>query len=160
MHPSTQKVITAAQTLGLTIEVVEFDQTTRTAPDAAAAIGCTVAQIVKSLCFMANGEPVMALVSGDNRLDEKKLAALQNVGRKKVKRANADQVREATGFAIGGVPPFGHTNPMIIYIDEDLLQFDVVWAAAGTPHTVFAIPPEQLRDSTNGTIADLKTSEK
>jgi Cys-tRNA(Pro) deacylase len=156
MHPSTQRVIDAAQTMGLTIEVIEFDQATRTAEAAAEAIGCSVGQIVKSLCFMANGEPVMALVSGDNRLDEKKLAALQNVGRKKVKRANAGQVREATGFAIGGVPPFGHTNSMTIYIDEDLLQFDVVWAAAGTPHTVFAIPPEQLRDSTNGTIADLK----
>jgi Cys-tRNA(Pro) deacylase len=156
MHPSTQKVIEAAQTLGLTIEVVEFDQATRTAEAAAEAIGCSVGQIVKSLCFMANGEPVMALVSGDNRLDEKKLAALQNVGRKKVKRANADQVRQATGFAIGGVPPFGHTNSMTIYMDEDLLQFDIVWAAAGTPHTVFAIPPEQLRDSTNGTIANLK----
>lgn len=156
MHPSTQKVVDAAQTLGLNIEVVEFDQTTRTAEAAAEAIGCGVGQIVKSLCFMANGEAVMALVSGDNRLDEKKLAALQNVGRKKVKRASADQVREATGFAIGGVPPFGHTNPMTIYIDEDLFQFDVVWAAAGTPHTVFAIPPEQLRDSTNGTVTDLK----
>jgi Cys-tRNA(Pro) deacylase len=156
MHPSTQKVIDAAQAKGLNIEVVEFDQTTRTAEAAAEAIGCSVGQIVKSLCFMANGEPVMTLVSGDNRLDEKKLAALQNVSRKKVKRANADQVRQATGFAIGGVPPFGHTNPMTIYMDEDLLQFDVVWAAAGTPHTVFAIPPEQLRDSTNGTIADLK----
>jgi Cys-tRNA(Pro) deacylase len=156
MHPSTQKVIEAAQTLGLTIEVVEFDQATRTAEAAAEAIGCSVGQIVKSLCFMANGEPVMALVSGDNRLDEKKLAALQNVGRKKVKRANADQVRQATGFAIGGVPPFGHTNSMTIYMDGDLLQFDVVWAAAGTPHTVFAIPPEQLRDSINGTIANLK----
>ena len=156
MHPSTQKVVDAAQTLGLNIEVVEFDQTTRTAEAAAEAIGCGVGQIVKSLCFMANGEPVMALVSGDNRLDEKKLAALQNVGRKKVKRASADQVREATGFAIGGVPPFGHTNPMTIYIDEDLFQFDVVWAAAGTPHTVFAIPPGQLRDSTNGTVTDLK----
>jgi Cys-tRNA(Pro) deacylase len=156
MHPSTQKVIDAAQILDLTIEVVEFDQATRTAEAAAEAVGCSVGQIVKSLCFMANGEPVMALVSGANRLDEKKLAALQNVGHKKVKRANADQVRQATGFAIGGVPPFGHTNSMTIYMDEDLLQFDVVWAAAGTPHTVFAIPPEQLRDSTNGTIADLK----
>lgn len=157
MHPSTQKVIDAAQAMGLTIEVVEFDQTTRTAPDAAAAIGCTVGQIVKSLCFMANGQPVMALVSGDNRLDEKKLAALQNVGRKKVKRANPDQVREATGFAIGGVPPFGHTNPMTIYIDEELFQYEIIWAAAGTPHTVFPISPEQLRDSTNGTVANLKT---
>ena len=157
MHPSTQKVIDAAQAMGLTIEVVEFNQTTRTAPDAAAAIGCTVAQIVKSLCFMVAEQPVMALVSGDNRLDEKKLAALQNVGRKKVKRANADQVREATGFAIGGVPPFGHTNPMTIYIDEELFQYEIIWAAAGTPHTVFPISPEQLRDSTNGTVANLKT---
>jgi Cys-tRNA(Pro) deacylase len=160
MHPSTQRVVDAAQMLGLAIEVVEFDQTTRTAEAAAEAIGCSVGQIVKSLCFMANGEPVMALVSGDNRLDEQKLATLQNVGRKKVKRANADQVREATGFAIGGVPPFGHTKPMTIYIDEDLFQYEVVWAAAGTPHTVFPIPPQQLRENTNGTIVDLKTSKK
>jgi Cys-tRNA(Pro) deacylase len=160
MHPSAQKVTCAAQTLGLTIEVVEFDQATRTAEAAATAIGCNVAQIVKSLCFMVNDQPVMALISGNNRLDEKKLAALQNVGRKKVKRANADQVRQATGYAIGGVPPFGHAQPMTIYIDEDLFQFQTIWAAAGTPHTVFPIAPDQLRQATGGTPADLKTSEK
>jgi Cys-tRNA(Pro) deacylase len=159
MHPSALKVADAAQALGVPIEVVEFDQTTRTAEAAAAAIGCTVGQIVKSLCFMVNDRPVMALVSGNNRLDEKKLAALQNTGRKKVKRADADQVRQATGFAIGGVPPFGHAQPMTIYLDEDLFHYETVWAAAGTPHTVFALTPVQLRDSTNGTIADLKASE-
>ena len=156
MHPSTQKVTDAAQELGLAIEVKEFDQTTRTAPDAAVAIGCSVAQIVKSLCFTVNGTPIMGLVSGVNQLDERKLAALCGVGRKKVKRAKADSVKAATGFSIGGVPPFGHITYMTIYIDEELLQFETVWAAAGTPHSVFAIEPNELVRVCGGTAVNLK----
>lgn len=156
MHPSTRKVAAAAQELGLAIEIKTFDQTTRTAQEAAEAIGCDVAQIVKSLCFTVNDQPIMALVSGANQLDERKLATLCGVGRKKVQRASADAVKAATGFSIGGVPPFGHLTPMTIYVDEDLLQFETVWAAAGTPFAVFAIGPKDLVSACGGTAVDLK----
>jgi Cys-tRNA(Pro) deacylase len=162
MHPSAQKVADAAQALGLDVEIVEFEQTTRSAQDAANAIGqhpsgigCQVAQIVKSLLFVVDGEPVMALVSGTNRLDERKLAALRGVGRKKVKRADADTAKAATGFSIGGVPPFGHKSSLPVYVDEDLTRFEVVWAAAGTPFAVFAITPDELVRASGGTVADL-----
>lgn len=156
MHPSAQKVADAAQQLGLTIEIVEFAQTTRTAQEAADAIGCTVAQIVKSLCFAVGGEASICLVSGANQLDEKKLAALCGVGRKQVQRADAEFVKAQTGFSIGGVPPFGHSQPLRIFIDEDLMAFAVVWAAAGTPFAVFAISPTALQTASKGTVADLK----
>jgi prolyl-tRNA editing enzyme YbaK/EbsC (Cys-tRNA(Pro) deacylase) len=163
MHPSAQKVADAARTLGLRIEIIEFEQTTRTAQDAAKAIGlhpsgigCQVAQIVKSLLFMVGGQPVMALVSGANQLDERKLAALRGVGRKKVKRTDADTAKAVTGFSIGGVPPFGHESSLPIYVDEDLTRFQVVWAAAGTPFAVFAITPDELLRASGGLVADLK----
>lgn len=156
MHPSAQKVAAAAQQLALKIEIVEFDQTTRSAPEAAAAIGCTVAQIVKSLCFVVADQPVVALVSGENLLDERKLAHLHNVGRKQVRRADADTVKATTGFSIGGVPPFGHAKALPVYVDEDLLQFELVWAAAGTPYAVFAISPTSLVQASQGIVANLK----
>jgi Cys-tRNA(Pro) deacylase len=156
MHPSAQKVADVARELGLDIEIVEFEQTTRSAQEAAEAIGTTLAQIVKSLCFAVAGQPVIALVSGVNQLDERKLAQLQGVGRKQVKRADAEVVKKATGFSIGGVPPFGHLTKLPIYVDEDLLQFEVVWAAAGTPFAVFAIAPEDLVRGCGGTAVDLK----
>lgn len=156
MHPTAQKVADAAQTLGLTIKIKEFEASTRTAQDAADAIGCTVGQIVKSLLFVVAGQPTMALVSGSNQLDEKKLAGLCGVGRKQVKRADADTARQATGFAIGGVPPFGHATLLPVYIDADFLQFEVIWAAAGTPNAVFAITPAELVRATGGAVADLK----
>jgi Cys-tRNA(Pro) deacylase len=159
MHPSAQKVADAARALGLSVEVVEFEETTRTAQDAAHAIGCQVAQIVKSLLFVVDGQPVMALVSGVNRLDERKLAALRGVGRKQVERADADTAKAATGFSIGGVPPFGHASRLPVYVDEDLTHFDVVWAAAGTPFAVFAITPEELVRASQATVADLKRTE-
>jgi Cys-tRNA(Pro) deacylase len=155
MHPSAKKVADAARSLGLDVEIVEFEQTTRTAQDAADAIGCQVAQIVKSLLFVVDGEPVMALVSGPNRLDERKLAALRGVGRKKVKRADADTAKAATGFSIGGVPPFGHKSNLPVYIDQDLTRFEVVWAAAGTPFAVFAITPGELARASGGEVVDL-----
>lgn len=158
LHPTTQKVAAAAHEIGLDITIKEFEETTRTAEDAARAIGCTVAQIVKSLLFVVNDQPVMALVSGPNRLDEAKLATLCGVGKKKVKRADADTVREATGFAIGGVPPFGHTRKLAVYIDQDFWQFEVIWAAAGTPKAVFAITPNELKRVTGGVAADLKVA--
>lgn len=156
MHPASERFHTAAQARGFNADITEFDQPTRTAQEAADTIGCDVGQIVKSLCFSVNGAPVMALVSGANRLDTRKLAALCEVGRKKVKRADADLVREATGFAIGGVPPFGHENEMAIYVDRDLTSYDQVWAAAGTPHAVFPIQPQALVALAEGTVADLK----
>jgi len=159
MHPSALKVAHAAQELGLKIEIVEFAETTRTAPDAANAIGCQVAQIVKSLLFLADGRPVLALVSGANRADEAKLAALCNTTSQQMKRADAETAKTITGFAIGGIPPFGHISPLPIYIDADLMRFDVVWAAAGTPHSVFAISPHDLIRATKGIIADLKTEQ-
>jgi Cys-tRNA(Pro) deacylase len=157
MHPTAQKVADAAQSLGLTIEIKEFEATTRTAQDAANAIGCTVGQIVKSLLFVVADRPTMALVSGENQLDEKKLGGICGVSRKKVKRADADTARQATGFAIGGVPPFGHATPLPVYIDEDFFQYEVIWAAGGTPNAVFAITPAELARVTGGTVADLKT---
>jgi prolyl-tRNA editing enzyme YbaK/EbsC (Cys-tRNA(Pro) deacylase) len=156
LHASAQKVADAAGVLGLDIDIVEFAQTTRSAQEAADTIGCTVAQIVKSLLFVVADEPVMALVSGVNQLDERKLAQLRSVGRKKVKRASADVVKQATGFSIGGVPPFGHVAPLLVYVDEDLLAFDVVWAAAGTPFAVFAVAPDVLVRVCGGTAVDLK----
>jgi Cys-tRNA(Pro) deacylase len=155
MHPSAQKVADAARELGLDVQIVEFEQTTRTAQEAADAIGCQVAQIVKSLLFVVGGQPVIALVSGANQLDERKLAALRGVGRKKVKRADADAAKGATGFTIGGVPPFGHKSHLPVYVDEDLTRFEVVWAAAGTPFAVFAITPAELLRASGGEVVDL-----
>jgi Cys-tRNA(Pro) deacylase len=156
MHPSAQKVADAARELGLDVKIVEFEQTTRSAQEAADAIGTTLAQIVKSLCFTVGGQPVMALVSGVNQLDERKLAQLMGVGRKQVKRANADDVKTATGFSIGGVPPFGHLTKLPIFVDQDLLHYEVVWAAGGTPFAVFAIAPDDLVRGCGGPAVDLK----
>lgn len=156
IHPTAQKVADHARDSGVDIEVIEFEIPTRTAQQAAAALGCTVAQIVKSLVFAVDGQPTMALVSGGNQLDEKKLAAACGVGRGKVKRAPAEMVRAATGYAIGGVPPFAHATRMPVYIDADFEQFEVIWAAAGTPNTVFALTPAQLIEITRGTPLDLK----
>ena len=155
LHPSAYRVADAAAERGLTIEIVTFAESTRTAEEAATAIGCAVGQIVKSLVFTVADQPVIALVSGSNQLDTRKLADLLSVSRKQVKRADADMVRAATGFAIGGVPPFGHATVMPVYVDEDLLQYDVIWAAAGTPNTVFEVTPTELIQAANGFVADL-----
>ncbi len=156
MNSAVQRFVDAATALGATLDIVEYAESTRTAQEAADVLNLQVGQIVKSLCFAVNDEPVMALVSGDNQLDTKKLAALMGVGRKKVKRATPELVREATGFAIGGVPPFGHTKQMTCFIDEHLHTFDEIWAAAGTPNAVFRTSVAQLAATTGGTVADLK----
>lgn len=153
MHPNAVRVIEAAAARGLDIEVVEFPEGTKTAEDAARAIGCDLAQIVKSLVFAVDGAPVVALVSGSNRLDEAKLSAA--AGGSAVRRADADAVRAATGYPIGGVPPFGHTTAVPTFVDRDLLRLDLVWAAAGTPRTVFPIKTPDLARLTGGTEADL-----
>lgn len=157
---ASQRVADAALAEGLQIGILDFPQSTRTAEDAAAAIGCEVAQIVKSLVFTVQDSPVIALVSGANQLDVKKLADLLNTSKKKVRRADADMVRAATGFAIGGVPPFGHTNWLPVYVDQDLVKFDVIWAAAGTPNTVFPISPADLIRVSGGEVTDLKVEQE
>lgn len=156
MHPNVERVAAAAAQLGLSIDTTEFPDGTRTADDAARAIGCGVGQIVKSLVFLLDGAPVMALVSGANRLDEARLAAA--LGGELVERADADAVREATGYPIGGVPPFGHTTPLPTAVDEDLLTYDEVWAAAGTPRDVFPLAPSELVRITGGIVAALRAS--
>ena len=153
---SHRQALRVQAALGPSYTVVEFDESTHTAQDAANAIGCDVAQIVKSLCFVVNGRATICLVSGANQLDERKLAALEGVGRKQVSRAEAEMVKAATGFTIGGVPPFGHVTSLPVYIDEDLKRFEVVWAAAGTPFAVFAIRPEALERVAGGTAVSLK----
>ena len=137
----------------LSVTVKEFPQGTRTAVDAARAVGCDVSQIVKSLVFVAGGKPVVALVSGANRLDEKRLAA---VAGGPVVKADADTARTATGYAIGGVPPFGHTTDVPVFMDRELLEHRVVWAAAGRPDSVFEIEPDRLRELSNAVVMDLK----
>ena len=153
-HKNVQRVVEAGEQLG--IEVVPHHQPdgAKTAADAAAAIGCDVGQIVKSLIFGVDGEIVLAYVSGSNQLDEKKLAAA--AGGAKCGRVDADAVRAATGYPIGGVPPFGHTTELRVFVDPYLLQYDEVWAAAGTWHDVFPLTPDDLVRVSNGTVTDLK----
>ena len=154
LHPNVVRVKEAATAAGLTIETRKFPEGTKTAQDAADAIGVGVGQIVKSLVFGVDEEIVMALVSGSNQLDEKKLAAA--AGGAKCKRVDADAVRAATGFPIGGVPPFGHSTQLRVFVDPDLLQYDEVWAAAGTWNDNFAIAPNELVRVSGGVVTDLK----
>ncbi|HVV37249.1 MAG TPA: YbaK/EbsC family protein [Acidimicrobiales bacterium] len=148
MHRNVKTVVDAAAAKGLSIDVRSFPEGTKTAVDAANAIGVDVGQIVKSLVFLVDDQPTMALVAGDRRLDEKRFSAACGGG--KVRRADADAVRAATSFPIGGVPPLGHDLP--IYVDESLLRFDEVWAAAGTWTDVFAIAPDDLVRVTGGHV--------
>ena len=141
----------AGTDLGVTVR--KFPEGTRTATDAARAVGCDVGQIVKSLVFVADGRPVVALVSGANRLDERRFG---DVAGTPVAKADAVIAREATGYAIGGVPPFGHTTDVPVFMDRDLLRYSVVWAAAGRPDSVFEIDPKRLRELSNATVVDLK----
>jgi prolyl-tRNA editing enzyme YbaK/EbsC (Cys-tRNA(Pro) deacylase) len=153
LHPNLARVVAAAANAGLAIEVRRFPDETRTAAEAARAVGCDVAQIVKSLVFMADGEPVIALLSGADRLDPLRLAAA--TGAAAVRRADADEARAATGFAIGGVPPFGHAHPLTVFIDERLLEHDLVWAAAGLPDAVFKVTPQALQAAAGARLAVL-----
>lgn len=139
--------------IGVTVK--QFPSGTRTAADAARAVGCDVGQIVKSLVFVAAGRPVVALVSGANRLDEGRLAA---VAGSPVTKADAEIARTATGYSIGGVPPFGHASDIPVFMDRDLLDHEVVWAAAGRPDSVFEISPERLRELSQAEVAELKAA--
>ncbi len=154
MTPSAvDRVRQALRDLGVASEIREFPAGTRTAQDAARAVGTSVAQIVKSLVFDAEGRTVLALTSGAHRVDVRKLARL--AGAEHVEKADAELIREVTGFTIGGVPPVGHRTVLPVYIDETLLTHPVVYAAAGTPHTVFAITPSELVRITRGVVGDL-----
>jgi prolyl-tRNA editing enzyme YbaK/EbsC (Cys-tRNA(Pro) deacylase) len=153
MHPNVERVVAAARSAGLDLAVERFPATTRTAVDAAGAIGCEVAQIVKSLVFVADGHPVIALVSGANRADAAKLARALDAA--EVRRADAAEARAATGFAIGGVPPFGHAGPLPVLVDRDLTGFTVVHAAAGLPDATFPIAPADLVRASGGRVVDL-----
>lgn len=153
MHPNVDRVNAAAARAGLTIEVRRYPEGARTAADAAAAIGCEVGQIVKSLVFMADEKPVLALVSGANLADTDALARV--LGAAEVRRATGKEAREATTFAIGGVPPFGHDAPLPVVVDRDLTTHDVIWAAAGLPDAVFPITPDDLVRASGGTVADI-----
>ena len=155
LKSSAQKVQEALQALGLNCEVVQMQATTRTAEDAARAVGCEVGQIVKSLIFEGkqSHRPILVVASGVNRVNEKILG--QQIS-EPVKMANADFVREMTGFAIGGVPPLGHRRPLTVFIDEDLLTYAEIWAAAGTPRAVFKLTPDELKMITNGTVISVK----
>ena len=151
---SVQRVREALAARGLASEVKELAASTRTAQEAAAALGCQVAQIVKSLVFRltATDRPVLVLMSGTNRASEARLSALAG---ELVARADADFVRDRTGFAIGGVPPLGHATPLPTLIDRDLMAFPVVWAAAGSPNAVFALTPAELQRITAGRVVEL-----
>jgi prolyl-tRNA editing enzyme YbaK/EbsC (Cys-tRNA(Pro) deacylase) len=152
---SAQKVQDALNELGLSLQVVELPASTRTAVEAALAVGCQVGQIVKSLVFKAKRSetPILLIASGANRVDEKKIEAL--IG-EPLGKADADFVRQRTGFAIGGVPPLGHLEALLTYIDADLFQYDTVWAAAGTPNAVFQLDPRDLPRMTGGQVVEIK----
>ena len=154
-HPTAVRLSQRLRDCGIDSTVVEFEQPTRTSADAAAAIGCTVAEIAKSVVFRgtASGQAVVVVASGANRVSEEKVAA--KVG-EPLARADADFVRAATGYVIGGVAPIGHSQPVKLLIDEDLRQFEKVWAAAGTPHSVFPLTPDQLRSVTGADWSDVK----
>ena len=155
-HPNVDRVVAAGRERGIEISPFHFPDGTKTAADAAAAIGVEVGQIVKSLIFAVDGQVVLAYVSGRNQLDESKLASA--AGGLRCSRVDADTVRSVTGFPIGGVPPFGHATALAVFVDPDLLDYDEVWAAAGTWNDVFAIAPDRLVTASGGTVVDLKRS--
>ena len=155
LSSSAQKVQDVLASHGVDLQVVEMPDSTRTAADTAAAIGCAVAQIAKSLIFRGKetDRPVLVVACGVNRVDEKKVAGL--IG-EAIGKADAEFVRARTGFVIGGVPPVGHAETLTTLIDADLLAFDEIWAAAGTPNAVFRLLPAQLVTITGGLVGDVK----
>ena len=155
LSPSAQRVQNALDTFGVELQVVEMPNSTRTSAEAAAAVGCTVGQIAKSLIFRGkeSARPLLVIASGSNRVDEKKIAAIFG---EKIEKPDADYVRTRTGFVIGGVPPVGHAEQLAILIDADLLQYEEIWAAAGTPNAVFRLTPKQLVEITRGEVVDTR----
>jgi prolyl-tRNA editing enzyme YbaK/EbsC (Cys-tRNA(Pro) deacylase) len=153
MHPNVARVVAAASAAGLDVTVERFPEGTRTAADAARAVGCDVGQIVKSLVFVADDEPILVLAAGSNRVDVARVR--DELGVRDVRRATGDEARDATGFAIGGVPPFGHARPLTVLLDRDLLGHERVWAAAGLPDAVFPIAPDALATASGARVADV-----
>jgi prolyl-tRNA editing enzyme YbaK/EbsC (Cys-tRNA(Pro) deacylase) len=154
MHETASQFVDEARDrYGFAPDVREFPEGTKTAADAAAAIGCEVAQIASSIVLVADGEVVVSVTSGANRVDTGKLAEL--VGADSARMANADEVKGATGWAIGGVPPFCHATEVPVYLDETLAEFETLWAAAGTPSSVFAITADELCEFSGATVADV-----
>ncbi len=156
-HPAIQRVLAAAARKGVTLEVTVFDASTHTAAEAAAAVGADLGQIVKSLVFVVSTEsgpePLLCLVSGPNRVDIARLAAV--TGEADIRRATAREAHDLTGFSIGGIPPIGHLRPVRVIMDPDLGRYPVVWAAAGLPTAVFPVPPGTLRVLANATVAPI-----
>ena len=154
LSASAQKVQAALAALGMILQIVELPASTRTAVEAAQAAGCDLGQIVKSLVFRGvhTDQPVLVIASGANRVNETRLSELLG---EPVGKADADYVRQHTGFAIGGVPPVGHSEPLVTFIDPDLLQYAVVWAAAGTPHAIFRLSPAELVRITGGQVVSI-----
>ncbi len=148
------RFVEQARVRGVDVQVSVFPEGTRTAADAAASIGCAVAQIAKSIVLVADGRPVVAITSGENRVDVHRVAGA--LGAEKVRMAKAGEARDATGYAIGGVPPFGYEAPVDALFDRDLLRFDVIYAAAGTPDAVFPIAPQHLVEVSGAEVADLR----
>lgn len=155
LSQSAMKVQQALNAIGLQLEVVELPDSTRTSQEAAQAIGCQVGQIAKSVIFHAltSHRPVLVIASGSNRVNEKVIEALLGEA---IGKADADFVRQRTGFVIGGVPPVGHAEPLPTFIDQDLFQYHEIWAAAGTPHAVFRLTPADLLRMTSGKVAIVK----
>jgi len=154
MSKGVDRFLEAAVVLGHPVEVRRFAEGTQTAEAAARAIGTDVRQIVKSLVFVADGRPVLALTCGANRVNTSRLAEL--AGASSVRRATPEEARAATGFAVGGTPPFGHPEPVRTFLDRDLVAFEELWAAAGAPDAVFRTSPEELRSAANAEVVELK----
>ena len=155
LRPAARKVQAALKSLGLACRVIELQDTTRSAVEAADAVGCEVGQIVKSLVFMGrhSRKPILVVASGANRVNETRLA---KIIAEPVKMPNADFVKQKTGYVIGGVPPLGHREKLETYIDEDLMNFDEIWAAAGTPNALFKLTPQELQVMTRGKVVPIK----
>jgi len=157
MHPTAEAFEDAARAdHGIDVEVHEFDEGTKTAAEAAEAIGCDTAQIASSLAFDVGGDLVVVVTSGANRVSERKLGALRDVPSDEVSMADAGRIKATLGWSIGGVPPFCHETDVPTYLDETLTEFDTVWAAAGTPDAVFPIAPERIREIAGATVVDIR----
>lgn len=155
LSTSAQKIQDTLKTLGFNNEVIESTESSRTAAEAAERVGCGVGQIVKSLIFKGSesGKAILVLTSGANRVDEKLISSYSG---EKIQRADPEFVRAVTGFAIGGVPPIGHPNPLDTYIDNDLMGYQEIWAAAGTPNALFKLSPDDLQTMTRGRVRKVK----
>jgi Cys-tRNA(Pro) deacylase len=155
LSTSAQKIQDTLKTLGFNNEVIESTESSRTAAEAAERVGCGVGQIVKSLIFKGSesGKAILVLTSGANRVDEKLISSYSG---EKIQRADPEFVRAVTGFAIGGVPPIGHPNPLDTYIDNDLMGYQEIWAAAGTPNALFKLSPDDLQTMTRGRVIKVK----